>query len=499
MRNSMTKLPLLAAATLLPTLALATVNGGTTPRDCYLTFQGVDSGRTQGTKPIIACEDGQACDGDGAANGQCVFKFTPCAFQPVAGCTPAAVTKYKTKKAKGTTLTLALPATGVTEATCGGESTYTVKLKKKKGKQIVTSKALTIKAKATSKADTDNNALVFECQPVGTNCPVNTAGGPTSMTFVIKDTGTDLDTGWTGESHGFPVTPNATVTLCLSNCDGGADPVCDAAGVTGPGTLNGNTLGAPLPLLTNGVPVCVVNKYRDNISGTTANMTTGEVSGSIPLLSGVYITRTDKVCPRCTGGTCDSGSNTGGACSVDANITVVQSTGPNKNYALSRACPPDGAPSNLTIDLRLTTGTDTKASSECNTSNRGPCNIAFKDLPDGCGTCNATCTGAACTSQIDDPSNPGTPICKDSKGGTSQSCCSNDTTQPCFPTNNGGLLTRNGRAAVPADNGSGSIVADEVFAGTFCIPPTGTCTVDSLTGLPGLGAVVLPVQTTWQP
>ena len=94
--------------------------------------------------------------------------------------------------------------------------------------------------------------------------------------------------------------------------------------------------------------------------------------------------------------------------------------------------------------------------------------------------------------QIDDPSNPGQQICQDSKGGTSQFCCANDSTQPCFPD----VITRNGLAAIPIDDGTGASSATEVFAGTFCIPPTGTCTVDSLTGLPGLGAV-LPVHTTW--
>src|SRR5262249_44296557 len=218
-------------------IAMAQVSGGANPAtDCYLTFDGVSSGRSQGTKPIIACEDGSPCDADGAANGVCVFQFTPCAFQTIAGCTPAAVTKYKTKKAKGTTLTLTLPPTGATTATCAASaSTYTVKLKKKKGKPVITSKALTITAQATSKKDADKNGLVFQCQPPGTNCPINTAGGPTSLTFVVKDTGTDLDTGWTGESHGFPVTPNSTVNLCLSNCDGAGDPVCDSARANAPG------------------------------------------------------------------------------------------------------------------------------------------------------------------------------------------------------------------------------------------------------------------------
>src|SRR5262249_20976749 len=139
-------------------------------------------------------------------------------------------------------------------------------------------------------------------------CPSNAAGGPTSMAFVVQGPGSDLDIGWTGELHGFPVTPNATVILCLSGCDGGADPVCDAAGASGTGTLNGEVFGSPVPLLTAGVPLCLVNRFRGDITGAAANEQTGDVSVVIPLLSGVYVTRTDQVCPRCVGGACDSGS-----------------------------------------------------------------------------------------------------------------------------------------------------------------------------------------------
>jgi hypothetical protein len=37
-----------------------------------------------------------------------------------------------------------------------------------------------------------------------------------------------------------------------------------------------------------------------------------------------------------------------------------------------------------------------------------------------------------------------------------------------------------------------------VLAATFCVPATGTTVVDALTGLPGPGAVLIPVTETWR-
>jgi len=122
--------------------------------------------------------------------------------------------------------------------------------------------------------------------------------------------------------------------------------------------------------------------------------------------------------------------------------------------------------------------------------------------PDDCSNsgCNSVCTGPACVEQVPDPTNPGSTICKDSKGGLSQLCCNNNTNKPCHPLANGGTLTRTGSitapqpplpdATYPKTNGG-------VLAATFCIPATGTNTIDSVTGLPGPGAILLNGTGVW--
>src|SRR5262249_30579959 len=132
---------------------------------------------------------------------------------------------------------------------------------------------------------------------------------------------------------------------------------------TGTGTkdnVNGAFFGPPLPLIAGGVPVCVVNRYQvtgapNGISGTF-NMQTGEVVSNIKLFSDVFVTDSSLVCPRCEGGTCDSGKNRGKSCTVDGQVNVTQSLAPNKLFHLSKDCPPVGAPvASLNIPLAPTT------------------------------------------------------------------------------------------------------------------------------------------------
>jgi hypothetical protein len=108
-----------------------------------------------------------------------------------------------------------------------------------------------------------------------------------------------------------------------------------------------------------------------------------------------------------------------------------------------------------------------------------------------------TCTGSACISMTPDGQ------CVDIKGGISQNCRANNTTQPCFPTGNpNGQIVRTGSAAPPTPpfpdptypkTGNVTLVA------TFCEGTSGATTVDLVTGLPGPGALVLPMTATWMP
>jgi hypothetical protein len=210
------------------------------------------------------------------------------------------------------------------------------------------------------------------------------------------------------------------------------------------------------------------------------------------LLSDVFLTAPAQLCPRCSGsaigstGTCDSGARQGQACRTEGILTVTTAPG-NRTFTLSSDCVPAGNPTGtLTIVLPLTTQTSTLGGPR-------PCGASADDACGG-GACDATCTGPACESTTAG----GT--CVDTKGGVSQLCCSNETNRPCFPTAGGGQIVRTGAATAPSPawpeatypkSGSAVLVA------TFCEPATGANTINLVTGLPGPGALTLPVGTEW--
>jgi hypothetical protein len=254
--------------------------------------------------------------------------------------------------------------------------------------------------------------------------------------------------------------------------------------------VNGPTFGAPVPLLSV-APVCLVSRFGSpKITAATANVQTGELTATVHLLSDVYITNAAQLCPRCSGsdigksGTCDSGARAGQSCRTEGIVTVSNVPG-NKVFDLSSDCPPSGTPAGtLTVTLPATTGTS---------SLQGPKPCPGQTQDDACnGTpCNATCTN--CASTVDGN-------CIDPKGGIKQTCCAGNTKVSCFPTANGGTLTRTGSASVPTPawpdatypkTGTGALVA------TFCEGATGTVLVDQPSGLPGPGAIILPASEVW--
>jgi hypothetical protein len=96
--------------------------------------------------------------------------------------------------------------------------------------------------------------------------------------------------------------------------------------------------------------------------------------------------------------------------------------------------------------------------------------------------------------------NPGNQICVDSKGGVSQFCCNNNTTRPCHKLANGGTVQRTGLGGIPQPplpDMTYPKTQQGVLVSTFCIPATGTNTIDSVTGLPGPGVIQLPGEAVW--
>lgn len=502
----------------LPASARADFAGGKAAKsDCYVVYKGltVTSGKNK-----VECTDGDAaCDTDGQAQGTCSFGFEVCLNDPnVTGCTPSNVTTIAVNGA--TIITPALPSS---ENICGDQSVVAVPLKQgKKGPKKGKLK-LKVTATSVSKPKKDKDVISLICNPSGTTtttlpftgCPSNgelAAGNPNTIVSKMLDSGGDLDSGWTGTSFNFPIIQGVEAFTCLSNCDKTTDPLCDLKGPTGAKSPNSTTLGPPLPLVAGGVAVCVVNNWQtqgDSGFTGTVNLQTGESTLDIKLFSDVYITDRTFVCPRCSGtavgaaGSCSGGPNQGKPCTVHGTTRVEETFASNKIFNLSRDCPPlqDQFLARLNIALAPTTGTagtpGTGGSKPCR-ENEGQ-GVPVQD--DNCGGAKCSvapnCSGTACVSTVPNPSDPATQICVDAKGGLAQLCCNNNAQVPCHPTFPGGPgIVRTGRAvaaATPSPWGDDAYpkTADGVaLVSTFCIPPTGTGTVDITTGLPGPGALI---------
>lgn len=329
----------------------------------------------------------------------------------------------------------------------------------------------------------------------GSPGPTSTPGGPSNcesdhMTLTItSQANSDLDTGWTGIAHNQPTLEQTKVTVNL-DCVGN-DCVVDGS------ALAGTPFGSPLPLAAGGVPACVVNTFREGVTGTY-NCASGCGDSTVRLTSSVILAQIlEKPCPICVGdttpndgvkgGTCDSGKNKGGACDTGGISPVFGAT--------SNDCLPSASSvGELPIDIApLTTGTVTQtASTTCAQPRFGAtCFCPSQDRPNACiapapeGTCPASgfCddpTFGACSGEPArncDPGN-GTGDCEDIQPGAG-TCEAK--TRPCFGT----TITRTGQCGTQ----TGTLV------GFFCIPATRAPAINTVSGLPGPGTVSLPVSS----
>jgi hypothetical protein len=519
--------PAFALALAAAPAAAVMVQGGGSPRtDCYAAFD--VRGALARSSRVAECTDGDpTCDADGVANDSCRFQVALCANQPglTPSCTPPAA--LARVGSRGVAKRLGLAAPPVDGSACGAFLGVDVPVKvvrrgrvKRPGRRTLSAFAV---ARKKPGRDTDSVRLV--CQPnsgaggIGGLCPVSPAGpdAPNAIRLTVAASGADLDNGRSGISHNFPIPADTRFQLCLAGCNTTDDPECETALETGDGTFNGRTFGAPLPLFAAGVPVCVVNRWAPAQEHGTANLATGAIDGKIRLESDVFLTDATNVCPRCETGTCDSGPNRGHPCTVDGEVFVSDTSAPSKKFRLSKDCPPPAEvkAGTLRIDLPLTTGASTLAPLPGGTA-ATPCvrqpgePAGLSPLPDTCpagGTCTAACSGDACANLATDHVT-GEPVCLDEKGGVSQFCCSTAPSLPCFPTGPGsaGVLARVGRALVPQPawpdptypKTTGCAPGQcTVQVATFCEAATGSTSLDGLTGLPGPGAIVLPVSTEW--
>jgi hypothetical protein len=491
-------LVVLGNLTLIGPAAANIAGGGNTAVDCYAEWGGLDCSGT-----TVDCVDGDAsCDADGVADGVCTVAVSICALQSDSTtCTAAGPLSKLTRTFQARHLAMPDLAAGG----CGTPTTFRLKLR---GRSRRPSRVAKLRMVAVGPAGKDKNRLRLRCVKAGGSCPqpcpANPEGGPRQITLTSAEVGTDLDNGWTGTSHDFPVVVGSQISMCLSNCNLTADPLCDGEGAVGAGTPNGLTFGAPLPLFAAGTPVCVVNRFADAVRGT-ADLSTGEVTGTVHLLADVYQAGdTGNVCTRCqsdggigSSGTCGGGPDAGRPCTVDGTGFVSDSTG-SKSYKLSKSCRPDGAlVGTLDIALPLTTGTSSLSGPKpCTARSAEPLGLIVKD--DKCQENGGTCTGECLCASHDSLGN-----CLDAKGGVRQVCCSNDATRSCFPTGPGtaGKIERAGHPGVPLPalpDATFPKAADLTQAAVFCEPATRDSNViNTLTGLPGPGALLLPSHAIW--
>jgi hypothetical protein len=291
------RLPFLFAAALalgsaLPAWAFVP-GGGPKKSDCYVQWQVTSPDVIGNGKNRVDCEDGTACDADGAADGTCTINLSLCAFQtdPNGVCTPQPVTaitgpKKMKVKPKGVTISATLPiapATPISAATCGAPTTIKIPIGSGRRQPKVILTGLKATSSGRPKAD-GGDKLTLTCNGTGAvACPANPAGAdqPSEVVVTVAAAGTDLDNGRTGSSHNFPTPANTKFQFCLKNCNKTDDAQCDSFFKTGEGTFNEGTFGPPLPLFTAGIPVCVMNRYAATQAEGTARLDTGEINGAI--------------------------------------------------------------------------------------------------------------------------------------------------------------------------------------------------------------------------
>ncbi len=388
-------------------------------------------------------------------------------------------------------------------------------------------------------------------------------------------TATDLDTGWTGISHNSDISDAARFRAQL-RCEGpfngassepcglcnviGVDPsagacrcandnraLCDEPFVADADDCGGNVcncyLGPPLPLSGGNTPVCVVNRFREDIRGT-ANVDIGATATEIALASVVYLGSGLTVpCPYCSGdpvvadglrgGSCVFGKDAGASCDSDAVNRTFPAPGGDGH---SLDCFPE-AGANITggglkIGFEQTTGTANSIVADipcffnnylchcmvCTGDTSLACDSDAVCAAAGAGTCTTFANGAnprpnACVGDF---------LCADQGGGEGR-CNQNPDTRFCD-----GVTTADGRGFVACNTntdcsssscgsvscGACTIVERRpcflntiaatgvvnpgapVTVGTFCIPPTSNGGVNATAGLPGPGRLANQASST---
>jgi hypothetical protein len=219
--------------------------------ECLIDVQDPDGETLPAT---YSCTDGDACDGDGATNGQCQVRVRACVnVSGQSACTPASLKKAKVAPKKaGITVT-----PNAASSVCGAFTTQFVLKLRKNGTKASKPKVLKAKAIGTEKGVSDADKSKVTCQP----CPTESCVPSTTTTTVTPTTtstssttlpcgnGT-VDAGETCDFNSIPDNGCAPATpLCNATCDGCTacgNGVVDGTEVCDPeAPTNGCSVGTP--------------------------------------------------------------------------------------------------------------------------------------------------------------------------------------------------------------------------------------------------------------
>jgi hypothetical protein len=366
------------------------------------------------------------------------------------------------------------------------------------------------------------------------------SGCPGGVSYIVKvspgsavDEGLDL--GSSGYAHDGGGIPGAPVSLGVScdeecgnctvdsvaidpdacRCRGDASDVCvtNADCSAAPATCD-CLYGPPTPMVTGGLPVCVLRKIDGAMSGTY-DSTTEDVSVRMPLRLWVFngLARRPSPCPTCDAGFCSGGERSGLACGVD----VVDPDFGNMSYD----CPPSSVSNFTGSGTRLTLDSTTGAASMAATFPCSPPDAAFNcpcsycslDTSLACHT-DADCNGAGTCTQLSgtvprEPNNCLDSICSPDggaegtcAGGPSSTYCDGDvrvgghgihgcaTNAECVsyePCDGGGCgnCTQSETPDCFLDSITAQGAANSTMVGLACVSPSSNSAVNAAFGLPG--------------
>lgn len=242
----------------------------------------------------------------------------------------------------------------------------------------------------------------------------NAGGAPFGARVAPSGRALTVDLGWSGISHDLQLLEGAQFTADLTNCDGDTDTLCDLNGAT-----NGVSFGAPTPLSSGGVSVCMDLAFASDMTGTL-DLATGDLTEAASLHASMYSgTALDAPCPYCLptdgdpqlgeSGTCQSGANAGEPCTVEglADPSFLSARG------TSTACAPlSGA---LLGDFNLKFAATTGAVSFGTSATSPACRYPVTTANCPCDLCNDLAS-TPCASDADCPESGGAPgICGGSR------------------------------------------------------------------------------------